>query len=359
MAELPIKNRKIRWAIVGCGRISKNHFGTLKKFSSDVELVAVCDTDPKALAAAQDTYKVPGFADLNALIKAHANPATAFDVASLCTPSGIHPEQGIALAAAGRHCVTEKPMGCRWDDALKMVKAFDASKSKLFVVKQNRFNATVQKLREAIDQQRFGKIYLGVCNVFWTRPQDYYDQAKWRGTWALDGGAYMNQASHYVDLMRWFLGPVKNVQATTATFARNIEAEDSGVAQIQFQSGALGTINVTMLTYPKNLEGSITLLGEKGTVRIGGSALNKIEVWDFSDKRAGDETVTQLNYSTDSVYGFGHEPYYKNVIATLRGEANALVDGREGLTSLELLCGIYEAAKSGKRVELPYPRTGL
>ena len=234
-----------------------------------------------------------------------------------------------------------------------MVEACDKAGVRLFVVKQNRRNDTLQLLKRAVEQKRFGSIYSVAVNVFWTRPQAYYDSAKWRGTWEFDGGAFMNQASHYIDLLDWLIGPVESVMAYTGTLARVIEVEDSGVAAIRWRSGAMGTLNVTMLTYPQNLEGSITILGEKGTVRVGGVAVNEIQHWEFADQRPEDATIRQASYATTSVYGFGHPLYYDNVIQTLRGEAEPETDGREGLKSLELLIGLYLSARDGRRVALP------
>ena len=234
-----------------------------------------------------------------------------------------------------------------------MVRACDENNVRLFVVKQNRRNSTLQLLKRAITEKRFGKIYTVHLNVFWTRPQEYYDQAKWRGTWELDGGAFMNQASHYVDLLEWLIGPVDSVQAMLGTLARDIEVEDTGVLNVKWRNGALGSMAVTMLTYPKNLEGSITILGEKGTVRVGGVAVNEIQNWDFSDKRDYDDQVDNANYETTSVYGFGHPLYYKNVVDVMLGKAEPEVDGREGLKSLELLIAAYLSARDGKTVSLP------
>ena len=257
-------------------------------------------------------------------------------------------------AKAGKHVMTEKPMATRWQDGLRMVKACDDAGVRMFVVKQNRRNATLQLLKQAVEQGRFGRIYNVALNVFWTRPQDYYDQGNgWRGTWEFDGGAFMNQASHYIDLLDWVIGPVESVMSYTATQARNIEAEDSGVAVIKWRSGAMGTLNVSMLTYPKNLEGSITILGEKGTVRVSGVAVNEIQEWQFADARPEDEEIKTASYATTSVYGFGHPLYYDNVIKTLRGEAQAETDGRSGLKSLELLVALYRSAKDGVKVSLP------
>jgi len=235
----------------------------------------------------------------------------------------------------------------------ELVDACDIAGVQLFVVKQNRLNATIQLLKRAVDKGRFGRIYMANTTVRWSRPQEYYDQAPWRGTWEFDGGAFMNQASHYVDLIQWLVGPVESVVAKTATLARRIETEDSGVAVLKFRSGALGVIEVTMLTYPRNLEGSITILGEKGSVKVGGTAVNKIEHWIFSEYDDDDKLVDASATNPPSVYGYGHEAYYRNVLAVLRGEAKADTDGRAGRKSLELILGIYESAKTGREVPLP------
>jgi UDP-N-acetyl-2-amino-2-deoxyglucuronate dehydrogenase len=190
-------------------------------------------------------------------------------------------------------------------------------------------------------------------NVFWSRPQSYYDSAAWRGTWEFDGGAFMNQASHYIDLLDWMVGPVESVMAYTGTLARDIEVEDTGVAALRWRSGAMGSVNVTMLTHPKNLEGSITILGENGSVRVGGVAVNKIEHWAFAQPHEMDAGLDDASYQTTSVYGFGHPLYYDNVIRTLRGECEPETDGREGLKTLELLIAMYLSARDGKRVNLP------
>ena len=344
----PITGRTIRFALVGCGRIAQNHFAAIQTHASRCELVDVCDIDPVALAAAVEKTGARGHNSLSGLLE-----HTTADCVILTTPSGLHPAQAIEVAAAGRHVITEKPMATRWKEGCAMVEACDKAGVRLFVVKQNRRNATLQLLKRAVEQKRFGQIYSVAINVFWTRPQAYYDSAKGRGTWEFDGGAFMNQASHYIDLLDWLIGPVESVMAYTGTLARDIEVEDSGVAAIRWRSGAMGTLNVTMLTYPQNLEGSITILGEKGTVRVGGVAVNEIQHWEFADQRPEDATIRQASYATTSVYGFGHPLYYDNVIQTLRGEAEPETDGREGLKSLELLIGLYLSARDGRRVALP------
>ncbi len=344
----PIAGRKIRFALVGCGRIAQNHFAAIEKHADRCELVDICDTSPAALQTATLRTGARGHVKLTDLLA-----KTTADCVILTTPSGLHSAQAIEVAQGGRHVMTEKPMATRWQDGLKMVEACDKAGVHLFVVKQNRRNATLRLLKRAVEQNRFGRIYAVAVNVLWTRAQNYYDSAKWRGTWEFDGGAFMNQASHYIDLLDWLIGPVESVMAYTATLARDIEVEDSGVAAIRWRSGAMGTLNVTMLTYPKNLEGSITILGEKGTVRVGGVAVNEIQHWEFQDTLPEDAEIKQANYDTTSVYGFGHPLYYDNVIQTLRGEAEAETDGREGLKSLELLIAMYLSSRDGRRVALP------
>ncbi len=348
--NLVMTERKLRVALVGCGRISKNHFEAIKKYPEYAELSAVCDTDPEALKRAVEQSNVEGYDELGKLLK-----KSDADVIVLATPSGLHAGQAIEAALAGRHVVTEKPMATRWADGKAMVKACDTAGVRLFVVKQNRRNPTLQLLKRAIAGGRFGRIYMVTLNVFWARPQAYYDSAAWRGTWEFDGGAFMNQASHYVDLLDWMIGPVESVQSYTATLARNIEVEDTGVASIKWRSGALGSVNVTMLTYPKNLEGSLTVIGEKGTVRVGGVAVEpEWSTGTSAEARLPDDAqVESASYETQSIYGFGHPVYYENVIKTLRGEATAETDGREGLRSLELLIAIYTSARDGRRVSLP------
>lgn len=344
----PVTDRKVRFAVLGCGRIAGNHFDAIAQHADRCELVAVCDTDPAALAAAVARTGGQGFASLTAML-AGSQP----DCVVIATPSGLHSGQAQEVAAADLDVMTEKPMATRWADGLAMVRACDDAGVRLFVVKQNRRNRTLQLLKQAVQAERFGRIYMVNVNVFWTRPQAYYDSAAWRGTWEFDGGAFMNQASHYVDLLDWLVGPVESVMAYTGTLARNIEVEDTGVAALKWRNGAMGSINVTMLTWPKNLEGSITILGEKGSVRIGGVAVNKIEHWAFETPDPMDAQLDDASYQTTSVYGFGHPLYYDNVIRTLRGETEPETDGREGLKSLELLIAMYRSARDGRKINLP------
>jgi UDP-N-acetyl-2-amino-2-deoxyglucuronate dehydrogenase len=341
-------NAPISVAVVGCGRISRHHFDAIAKVDG-LRLVALCDSDEFRARAAGAELGVQHFTSLDEMLA-----KSAADIVSICTPSGLHPEHGIMVARAGKHVITEKPMAVTLKAGTKLVEECDKAGVRLFVVKQNRLNPPIQLLKSAIDKGRFGRIFLGNVTVRWQRPQDYYDAEPWRGTWELDGGAFMNQASHYVDLLQWLLGPVDSVMAKTATQARRMEAEDSGAAVLRFTSGTLGVIEVNVLTYPRNFEGSITIMGETGTVKIGGTAVNKVEHWQFAQYDDDDKLVETgaINTNPPTVYGFGHEGYYRNVEQVLRGKADAGTDGRGGLKSLALIEAIYESARTSGNVDL-------
>ncbi|HUQ47532.1 MAG TPA: Gfo/Idh/MocA family oxidoreductase [Gemmatimonadaceae bacterium] len=345
MSESPKKD--IRVALVGCGRIARNHVEAIKLIDG-LSLVGVCDCIEERAKTLAEPLGIPAYTSYETMLA-----EVDCDVVTIATPSGLHPGQGVLAARAGKHVVTEKPMAISLKGADDLVRACDEAGVHLFVVKQNRLNAPIQRLKQAVDKGRFGRLYLANCTVRWARPQEYYDQAPWRGTWEFDGGAFMNQASHYVDLIQWVVGPVDGVMARTATLARKIETEDTGVAILRFRSGALGVIEVTMLAYPKNMEGSITVLGEKGSVKIGGTAVNKVERWEFADSEPDDAVVRTMDSNPPNVYGYGHEGYYRNVLAVLNGEAKPDTDGRAGRKSLELILGIYESAKTGCEVPLP------
>jgi UDP-N-acetyl-2-amino-2-deoxyglucuronate dehydrogenase len=343
------KDTPLRLVLVGCGRISDRHFDAIDA-NPGLTLVAVCDDIPERARVAGEKLSVPAFTSYSAMLK-----ETEADAVVICTPSGLHARHGMMAAERGLHVICEKPMATRLEEADALVRTCDDAEVHLFVVKQNRLNPGVQLLKKAIEQGRFGRVYMASARVFWNRPQHYYDQAPWRGTWEFDGGAFMNQASHYVDLIQWLMGPVESVTAKTATLARRIESEDTGAALLRFRSGALGVLEVTMLTFPHNLEGSITILGERGTVRIGGTALNRVEHWEFAEYDDADRDAEALRAAPEplAVYGSGHRPYYENVVKVLRGEAAAGTDGREGRKSLELILGIYESARTGKDIQLP------
>lgn len=338
----------VKFGLIGCGRISDNHFRAIQSIE-DAQIVCCCDIIEQRASDKATEYEIKSFyTDYREMLEKEK-----IDAVMICTPSGTHPSIGISAAEKRLHVVTEKPMATDLESADRLIKACDDNGVSLFVVKQNRLNTTMQLLKRAIDKERFGKIYLVQSNVFWQRPQSYYDQAKWRGTWEFDGGAFMNQASHYVDSLYWLIGPVNHVMAETATMARNIETEDTGSAIMKFRNGAIGTINVTLLTYPKNYEGSITVIGEKGTVKLGGIAINKIEKWEFDEYDDDDRIVEDSNYQPPNVYGFGHLPYYINVVNTILGKTKPDTDGRDGRKSLEIIKAIYLSAKTGKKIALP------
>lgn len=340
---------EFRVALVGCGRIAKNHFDAISRVDG-VNIVAVADVIPERAAAAGVANGVPSFASLEEMLA-----AVECDIVTVATPSGLHPAHGIIAASTGKHVVSEKPMAISLAGADALIDACRDAGVRLFVVKQNRLNPAIQLVKRAVEKGRFGRIHSANCTVRWSRPQDYYDQAPWRGTWAMDGGAFMNQASHYVDLIQWLAGPVDSVMAMTATQERRIEAEDSGAAVLRFRNGAIGVLDVTMLTYPRNLEGSLTIMGDRGSVKIAGTAVNRVETWLFADYDDDDKLVETAATSPPSVYGFGHEGYYRNVVSVLRGEAEPDTDGVEGRKSLEIILAVYESARSGLRVSLGAP----
>lgn len=277
------------------------------------------------------------------------------DVVCILTESGKHAEHVVSIAKYKKHIVVEKPMALTLDDADAMIRACDENGVKLFVVKQNRFNVPVVKLREALESGRFGKLVLGTVRVRWCRTQEYYDQDAWRGTWAMDGGVLTNQASHHVDLLEWMMGDVESVFAKSTTALVDIEVEDTAIVTLKFKNGALGIIEATTAVRPKDLEGSISILGEKGTVEIGGFAVNKMLHWNFVDKISGDEEVME-KYSVNppNVYGFGHQAYYEHVVDCILNDKHQLVDGLEGRRSLELISAIYESIETGKEVFLRF-----
>jgi len=339
-------SENFRVALVGCGRIAKNHFDAIARVDG-LDLVAVADVVQARAEAAGAANGVPAFASL-----AEMMAAVDCDIVTVATPSGLHPVHGIEAARAGKHVVSEKPMAISLAGADSLIDACSDAGVRLFVVKQNRLNPAIQLVKRAVEKGRFGRIHSANCTVRWARPQEYYDQAPWRGTWAMDGGAFMNQASHYVDLIQWLAGPVASVVAMTATQERMIEAEDSGAAVLRFQNGAIGVLDVTMLTYPKNLEGSLTILGDRGSVKIGGTAVNRVDTWLFEDYDDDDKLIESAATTPPTVYGFGHQGYYRNVLRVLRGEAVPDTDGREGRKSLEIILAIYESARTGKEVSL-------
>lgn len=342
-----INNRKLTFGFIGCGRVSKSHFIAIQENAMDLEMKVVCDVNTECANMVAQKFNAQPVYSIADLCK-----FKDLDFVTIATPNGVHAKNALELIQNGFNVVIEKPMALSVKDGIEMVEAAKKNNVKIFIIQQNRYNNTVQLLHKAIREKRFGKIYMVIVNVLWHRDQEYYDNsAPWHGTKNIDGGAFFTQASHYVDLMQWIVNDqVSSVYANLKTLARQIETEDTGSAIISWQSGTIGSINVTVLANKDNFEGSITVLGEHGTVRIDGIALNKISTWQFDDEKPEDKNILSANYSPDSVYGSGHILYYKNVINTIRGLEEPLVDGNEGLASLRILSDIYESAELKKPI---------
>ena len=348
-------NKKVlKFALVGCGRIAKRHSELLgHNLIKGARLVAVCDVDYEKSNKIGSQFKVPAFSNMHDMMRLED-----IDVVVVLTPSGLHAENVIELAKYRKHVMVEKPMALTLDDADAMIKACSENNCSLFVIKQNRFNVPVVKLKEAMEGNRFGKLVLGTVRVRWARDQKYYDQDSWRGTWAMDGGVLTNQASHHVDMLEWMMGEVESVFAKASTALVDIETEDTIVVTLKFRNGALGIIEATTAVRPKDLEGSISILGEKGTVVIGGFAVNEMKTWQFSEKEPEDDKVIE-EYSVNppNVYGFGHQAYYEHVVDYINNGGTKIVDGLQGRKSLELINAIYESVETGKEVFLRfYPK---
>ena len=340
----------IGFALIGCGRIAKRHADLLGTGQiRGAKLAAVCDVRSERAAEFGTRYDVPWFTSIDAMLA-----APGIDAVSVLTPSGMHSEHAIRVAKASRHVIVEKPMALTLADAESMIAAADASGVRLFVVKQNRFNVPVVKAREALDAGRFGKLVLGTVRVRWCRDQAYYAHDGWRGTWAQDGGVLANQASHHVDMLGWFMGEVESVHARATTALVDIEAEDTAVATLRFRNGALGIIEATGAARPRDMEGSLSVLGGGGAVEIAGFAVNKIRTWQFVEPVPSDaEVMEKFSVNPPNVYGFGHQAYYEHVVDCLAHGARALVDGHHGRQSLELIMALYESIASGREVTLP------
>lgn len=340
----------LNFGLVGCGRIAKRHSDLLGNGQiAGARLAAVCDVDPERARAIGGAFNVPWYVNLHEMMS-----KAQLDAVSVLTPSGLHAENVIALAPYRKHIVVEKPMALTLSDADAMIHACRENGVQLFVVKQNRFNVPVVKLREALVAGRFGKLVLGTVRVRWCRTQAYYDQDAWRGTWALDGGVLTNQASHHIDLLEWMMGDVESVFAKGITALADIETEDTAIATVKFRNGALGLVEATTAVRPKDLEGSISILGEAGSVEIGGFAVNEMKTWNFVEKQVGDaEVMSRYSVNPPNVYGFGHQAYYDHVVDCIRHDKRILVDGAEGRRSLELITAIYESIESGKEISLP------
>jgi len=341
----------LNFALVGCGRIAKRHSELLGLNQIDnARLVSVCDIEYSKAKVIGERFNVSSYKDFDEMME-NEN----IDVVAVLTPSGLHANHVVSLSKYGKDIMVEKPMALTLDDADAMIEACDRNGCRLFVIKQNRFNVPVVKLRDAHQSGRFGKLVLGTVRVRWARHQSYYDQDTWRGTWAMDGGVLTNQASHHVDMLEWIMGDVESVFAHATTALVDIEAEDTAAVVLKFKSGALGIVEATTATRPKDLEGSISILGEKGNVVIGGFAVNKMQSWNFEDKQSNDDNVLkEYSVNPPNVYGFGHQAYYEHVVECVSNRGRNLVDGLQGRKSIELISAIYESIETGKEVFLRF-----
>lgn len=325
-------------AILGCGRICDSHLAALDAMKNELCLVACCDILPERAQSVASRTGCNAYVNYDEMLHKEK-----IDLVVLCTPSGLHPIHAAQAARAGVNILSEKPMGTSLKAIDEAIAEADKAGVMYLEVKQNRLNPTIVLLRRALEAGRFGRLHMVTSNVFWTRPQEYYDMAPWRGTWEFDGGCLSNQASHYVDMVQWMGGAIEDVHAFSSTLGRRIEAEDNITVGIKFRNGALGNINVSVLTYPKNYEGSITVMGDRGTVRAGGVAMNRIEEWSFADNHDMDVEVEKASYDPKSVYGGGHFALYRDMPALLRGEKTsyAFVSAREGRKTVEIIEKIY------------------
>ena len=344
----------MKYALIGCGRIATNHMKAA--INNKLEIVAVCDVfseKMETLLAKHDLQtdtSIKRYEDYKQMV-AEEKP----DLVSIATESGIHAEIALYCIEQGINLIIEKPMAMSIEDADRIISLSEKKGVKVSACHQNRFNVAIQKLRKAVEAGRFGKLSHGSIHVRWNRDHGYYDQASWRGTWAQDGGALMNQCIHGIDLLRWMMGDeIEEVYgATRQQFHDYLEAEDVGMAVVKFKNGAIGTIEGTTNVYPKNLEETLYIFGENGTVKIGGTSTNNIDVWDFADETEDDSKNKGLKEETSNVYGNGHTSLFADVIDAIQSDRQPYVDAVAGRNALETVLSIYKSQKTGKSVKLP------
>lgn len=344
----------MKYALIGCGRISTNHLKAA--WNNQMEIVAVCDVRPERMEellakhGLEKEEKIKRYTDYKKMIEENE-----IILVSIATESGLHAEIALYCIEQGINVIIEKPMAMSLSDADTIIQRSEEKGVKVSACHQNRFNIAVQKMRQALEQGRFGKLSHGSVHVRWNRNRDYYEQALWRGTWAQDGGALMNQCIHGIDLLRWMLGDeIDEVYGITRQqFHRYIEAEDLGMAVVKFKNGAVATVEGTTNVYPQNLEETLYLFGEKGTVKLGGKSTNHIEVWDFADGMKEDTENRGLKEEVYNIYGNGHTSLFADMAISIREDTTPYVDARAGRRALELVLAIYKSQKEGKPVRLP------
>lgn len=344
----------MKYALIGCGRISTNHIKAA--LNNKLEIAAVCDVDPEHMESVLSKNNIQG----DNSIKRYTDYKKMVDeirpeLVSIATESGKHAEIALYCIAKGCNVIIEKPIAMNLADADRIIAESERMHVKVSACHQNRFNVAVQKTRQALESGRFGKLSHGSINVRWNRSKDYYDQAPWRGTWAEDGGCLMNQCIHGIDLLRWMMGDdiIEVYGQTRQQFHHYLEAEDIGMAVVKFANGAIGTIEGTTNVYPKNLEETLYLFGETGTVKIGGTSTNNIDEWQFADETESDLKNVGLKEATSNVYGNGHTSLFADMIDAIKNDRVPYVDAYAGRRALELVLAIYKSQKTGLPVNLP------
>ncbi len=336
----------INFALIGCGRVAPRHAQSFQQLS-ETRLVATADIRFDRAQRFAEEYGAAAYADYHDMLA-----RSDVDAVSICVPSGLHAQVAIDALQAGKHVLVEKPIALTLADADRMIATARQHGRRLGVVLQNRYNSPMQQVRRAVDDGLLGRLYLGNACVRWYRPQSYYDD-DWHGTWAMDGGALMNQSIHHIDALQWLMGPVQAVQAYSATLAHRMEAEDVGVAVLRFVSGALGTVEGSTLTWPQNLEGSVSIFGEHGSVQVGGTALNRITLWKVRGQLEQEaEILTSQRVDPPSVYGYSHREVIRDFAQAIRDGRAPGTPGEEARKSLALVLAIYEAAATGREVRV-------
>lgn len=343
----------MKFALIGCGRISPNHI--MAALNNNLDMVALCDLkeeniNDKVIKLDLDN-RIRHYLDYKEML-IEEKP----ELVAIATESGKHASIAIECINAGCNVIIEKPIALSLEDADKIIEAAGKKHVKVCACHQNRFNKSVQKIRTAIDKNRFGKLLYGTAHIRWARDYEYYHRAPWRGTWEQDGGALMNQCIHDIDLLRWMMGDeiIEVVGMTDRLKHDYIEAEDLGIALIHFANGSYGIIEGTTDIYPRNLEETLYIFGEKGTVKAGGEAVNIIEEWRFSDYLdVPEEVKNECHEAPPNVYGFGHSRLYKDMIEAILDNREPYVDGLAGRRALELVLGIYLSASTGEKVKFP------
>lgn len=343
---------KLKIAIVGCGRVSRTaHYESIKKFKKYYDFVAVCDIDKERADYWANENGVKVYYDIDELLEKED-----LDIISINVPNGLHPALGIKAAKKGVNVIVEKPMGMSVEDADLLIDSCDENNVKLFVVKQNRYNDTNKILKSCIDKGRFGRIT--TCNVVvsWRRELSYYtDDNKWRSRRDLAGGVFTNQSVHYIDIMQWFIGVSPETAYAKMGTILPIDVEDHGAGIIKFKNGVIGSLVLTNHAYPTDVEGSITIIGEKGMVKIGGKSMNRVDIWEFSDTDVEDELIKKAESNPPTVYGFGHQEFYERVAKyiLLNEDDGGIIDGREGRKSVAIMEALYMSDKLGQEIRFP------